>query len=79
MAIESSRVRADVVQVQEYPQLARAYRVMGVPNTVINDTVQFAGAVTEAQLLQRILEAVGEVEPQDEEQDRISDQTSPLA
>ena len=35
---------------------------MGVPKTVVNDSVQFTGAVTEEVLLKRVLEAVGEEE-----------------
>ena len=66
MAMESSRVKADVVEVQEFPQIARAYRVSGVPKTVIHDSVQFAGAVTEETLIRRIMEAVGQQQEADE-------------
>ena len=62
MAIESDRVTADVVEIQEFPALAQAYGVRGVPLTVINDTVAFSGAVTEEVFLSRLLEAVGEGE-----------------
>jgi len=58
MAIESSRVTADVIEVQEYPHRAQAYGVRGVPMTVINDRVFFTGAVPESVFLQRVLEAV---------------------
>ena len=60
MAIESDRVTADVVEIQEFPALAQAYGVRGVPLTVINDTVAFSGAVTEEVFLSRVLEAVAE-------------------
>ncbi|MBM3945133.1 MAG: glutaredoxin [SAR202 cluster bacterium] len=59
MALESPRVRADVVEVQEFPQFARAYNVRSVPMTVINDKTVFTGAVNETGLLERILETVG--------------------
>jgi predicted DsbA family dithiol-disulfide isomerase len=59
IAQESSYVTADVVEVQEYPRLAQAYGVRGVPQTVINNSVSFTGAVTEAVFVQRVLEAVG--------------------
>ena len=59
MAIESGRVTADVVEVQEFPALAQAYGVRGVPLTVINDSVTFSGAVSEEEFLSRLLEAVG--------------------
>ena len=60
MAIESDRVTADVVEIQEFPALAQAYGVRGVPLTVINDAVAFSGAVTEEEFLARLLEAVDE-------------------
>ena len=65
MAMESSRVVADVIEIQEYPQLAQAYGVRRVPKTVINDSVQVTGAVTEDAFLSRILDAVGDSAPAD--------------
>ena len=79
MAIESSRVLADVIEVQEFPHLARTYRVMGVPKTVINDRVQFTGAVTEEQFLLKVLQAVGEEEIEDDAQEQISEQATPIS
>ena len=79
MALESERVTADVVEVQEYPHLAQAYRVMGVPKTVINDRVQLSGAVTEEVLLRRVLEAVGAAEPEEDGDTSVSEQTTPVA
>ena len=72
-------VVADVVEVQEFSQLAQAYRVMGVPKTVINDKVQITGAVTEEVLLRRLLEALGEEEPEGEPEEEFSDQTTPIS
>ena len=79
MAIESPRVLADVVEVQEFPHLAQAYRVRGVPKTVINDRVQFTGAVTEEAFLEKVLQAVGEKEIEDNGQEQISEQTTPIS
>ena len=70
---------ADVIEVQEFPHLAQAYRVMGVPKTVINDTVQFTGAVSEETLLKRVLEAVGEESPGDDYDDETAGETTPFA
>ncbi len=77
MAMESPRVVADVVEIQEFPHLAQAYGVRGVPKTVINDTIQFTGAVTEEVFLQHVLEAVGEEEPE-EGAEKVSSQTTPI-
>ena len=79
MAIESPRVTADVIQVQEFPDLASVHNVMGVPKTVINDTVVFTGAVSEETFLHRVMEAVGAVEPDDSEVEPVSGQTTPVA
>ena len=69
MAMENPRIRADVVEVQEFPSVARRYRVMGVPKTVINETFQFLGAVTEESFMDKVLEAIGKGEtgPESEE------------
>ena len=77
--MESPRVLADVVEIQEFPRLAQTYKVMGVPKTVINDTVQFTGAVSEEAFLKRILEAVGEEQPEEGGEGLVSDQTTPIA
>ncbi|MCH8185245.1 MAG: thioredoxin family protein [Chloroflexi bacterium] len=76
--MESPRVKADVVEVQEFPQIARAYGVSGVPKTVINDSVQFAGAVTEETLIRRIMEAVGQQEADEAGEEQVVGQTTAL-
>ncbi len=79
MAMESPRVTADVIEVQEYPDLASAYGVRGVPKTVINDRVQFTGAVPEDALTRYVLQAVGAEEAEEEQPEHFSDQTTPIA
>ena len=58
MALESPRVRGDMVEAIEFPHLAYKYNVMGVPRTVINETVHIEGAVPEPVLLAKLREAV---------------------
>lgn len=58
MALESPKVRADVVEVQEFPYLARLYGVRSVPMTVINNKTAFVGGANEDILLDRMLETV---------------------
>ena len=77
MALESERVTADVIEVGEFPDVARAYNVMSVPKTVINDRVQFTGTVTEEAMMERVLQAVG-VDAGDEEADAASDQVTAI-
>ncbi len=63
LAIESEWIRADMVEAIEFPHLANKYSVYGVPRTVINDRVHLEGAVPEALLLSKLLEAVGQGSP----------------
>ena len=58
MAAASPLVKADMIEATEFPELANKYSVMGVPKTVINETVFIEGAVPESVLLEKILEAV---------------------
>ena len=62
MAVASSRVRAECVEATEFPEMAQRYRVMAVPKIVINDRVEFEGALPEPQFLAAVLQAAsGEV------------------
>lgn len=58
MAVASPLVRADMVEATEFPHLAMKYQVMGVPRTVINDSVHIEGAVAEQVVLTKLQEAV---------------------
>jgi alkyl hydroperoxide reductase subunit AhpF len=57
MAVESPDVTADVVEAEEFPELAERYRVRGVPKVVVNDAVEFVGAQPEALFLEHVLRA----------------------
>lgn len=61
LALESDLVTAAMVEASEFPHLAMRYHVMGVPRTVINETVFLEGAAPEALLLARVQEAVAPV------------------
>jgi glutaredoxin-like protein len=58
MAIASPMVRADMVEAQEFPQLAIKYQVMGVPRTVINEKVHIEGSAPEPMVLEKLQEAL---------------------
>ena len=79
MAKESPRVIADVIEIQEFPQLAQAYKVSGVPKTDINNAIEFTGAVPEETFIQHILKAVGENESEDAVTKDVSGQITPIA
>lgn len=63
MAMENAHITADMVEAIEFPHLAHKYSVMGVPRTVINETVHIEGAAPEAMLLQRVIAAAGQPTP----------------
>jgi predicted DsbA family dithiol-disulfide isomerase len=65
MAVASSRVRAECIEATEFPELAQRYQVMAVPKIVINDRVQFEGALPEPQFLAAVLQAVNGEAPKD--------------
>lgn len=54
-AFESDLIRADVIDASEFPQLAIKYGVMGVPKTVVNEKVEFVGAIPENMFLEQVL------------------------
>jgi predicted DsbA family dithiol-disulfide isomerase len=45
-----------------YPELARRYRITGVPKTVVGEDVEFVGAQGEAALLKAVQQAVAATE-----------------
>ena len=59
MAIASPRVKAECIEATQFPELSQRYHVMAVPKIVINDAVEFEGALPEAQFLGAVLRAVG--------------------
>jgi len=54
-AIENDLIRADVIDISEFPHLALKYAVMGTPKTVINEKVEFIGAFPEDLFLEHVL------------------------
>lgn len=56
MAIENERVTADAVDIQEFPDLARRYAVIGVPKIIMNDQLELIGSQPESTLLAAVLQ-----------------------
>jgi glutaredoxin-like protein len=54
-AVENELIKADVIDAGEFPQLASKYGVMGVPKVVINEQIEFVGAVPENVFLDHVL------------------------
>jgi predicted DsbA family dithiol-disulfide isomerase len=58
-AVAADGVRATAVEATEFPEMSRSYRVSAVPKIVINDRVEFEGALPEPQFLDAVLRAAG--------------------
>ena len=57
-AIENSLIRAEIIDAGEFPDLALKYDVMGVPKIVVNEKIEFVGAVPEEMFLEQVLQAI---------------------
>jgi glutaredoxin-like protein len=58
-ALESPRIRGEMIEATEFPHLAQKYHVFGVPRTVMNESVMIDGAISEQIFLEHILKAAG--------------------
>jgi len=58
--VNPERVRAEVIEASEFPDLARRYQVMAVPRIVINDKIVFEGAVPEDTFMAMVERALGD-------------------
>ncbi|HAX61242.1 MAG TPA: glutaredoxin [Elusimicrobia bacterium] len=56
-AIENDLVLSEMVVATEFPHLTHKYNVFSVPKVVINETVEFEGALPEEKFLEQILKA----------------------
>jgi predicted DsbA family dithiol-disulfide isomerase len=57
-AIENSLIRAEAIDANEFPDMAIKYGVMGVPKIVVNEKIEFVGAIPEDMFLEQVLKAV---------------------
>ncbi len=58
LAVENAHVIADVVEISLFIDLMQRYQVQGVPKTVINDRVEFTGAMPEPHFVEAVLQAL---------------------
>ncbi len=58
LALASERVRADMVDASEFPELSDRYGVHAVPRTVINDVVHVEGAIPEEAFVEELVPLV---------------------
>ena len=57
MAMESPLITSDMVEATEFPYLNHKYNVAAVPKVVINETIDFEGAVPELDYLKHVMRA----------------------
>jgi predicted DsbA family dithiol-disulfide isomerase len=55
MAFANPNITATAVEATEFPDLARRYRVTGVPKTVVNDRIEILGALPEEMFVEQAL------------------------
>ncbi|MFI5449974.1 MAG: thioredoxin family protein [Candidatus Bathyarchaeia archaeon] len=53
-AMENDNIKADMIEANEFPQLAIKYNVMGVPKTVINESIELLGMQPEEEFVRQI-------------------------
>ena len=58
MAFLNENIMADMVEASEFPNLSEKYGVYAVPKIVVNDKVEFEGALPEDQFIREVLKAV---------------------
>ena len=58
MAFINENIMGDMVEASEFPNLSEKYGVYAVPKIIINDKVEFEGALPEDQFISNVLKAV---------------------
>ncbi|GBD03969.1 NADH dehydrogenase [bacterium HR19] len=57
-ALINEMITAETIEATEFPELATAYSVYGVPKTIINDTIEMEGAVPEEHFVNELLRTI---------------------
>jgi glutaredoxin-like protein len=79
MAMISPHIRSETIEVNEFPELADAYKVHAVPLTVIDDKVAIPGMVHERDLVEQVMKVAGAAKPSGEAPEGPSTQPEPPA
>lgn len=66
LAVESPLITASCVEATEFMDLSRRFRVTGVPKTIVNESIEFLGALPEDQFVRTVVGATDDLdgEPQ---------------
>ena len=57
MAFANPNITAFAVEATEFPDLARRFRVNGVPKTVVNDQIEIMGGLPQDDFIAQALQA----------------------
>jgi hypothetical protein len=57
-AMENANIKADMIEISEFAQLAVKYNVMGVPKIVINENIEPLGLQPGEELLRQVQAAI---------------------
>lgn len=63
MAVESPLVTSEIIEVSEFPHIARQYAIYAVPKIVVNERLELEGAQTEEVLARAVVEASRPADP----------------
>lgn len=58
LAVENNQITGDVVDVADFPDLVRKYRILAAPTVVVNETYHFYGALDEEGFVEHVLKAI---------------------
>lgn len=58
LAMINPHIKAECIEATEFPELSQKYNVYGVPKNIINEDIQFEGAVPEAVFVRNLMKAV---------------------
>jgi glutaredoxin-like protein len=58
LALECDAITGDMVEAMEFPHLAQKYGVMGVPKIIVNDDIEFEGALPEEMFVDQLMMAL---------------------
>lgn len=58
LAMLNPHIKAECIEATEFPELSEEYTVYGVPKTIINEDIQFEGAVPEAVFVRNLMKSV---------------------
>jgi glutaredoxin-like protein len=60
MAMESKRVTADLMNVDDFPEVAEHYRILAAPTVVVNGSYHFYGALQEPEFVDQVTKGARE-------------------